>query len=140
MEELLGCWQEARRADKVAGRLLHIRSTLQQEFYEHITAVLNEIESTSRLLRDLHDLSSLYRSRIPLIVYYLNVLLPSLQKTLQQMTIYVEAEGTSRFKLPIPLGHKCASHHEYMYFNYVTCQITSDNNDFQEYRQCQHGR
>jgi hypothetical protein len=95
MEELLGCWQEARRADKVAGLLLQIRITLEVEFFDHITAVLKEIESASRLLRDLYDLFPIYRSRVPMIVYYLNVILPSLQKTLQQMMIYVDNEGIS---------------------------------------------
>lgn len=95
MEELLGCWREAQRADKVAGHLLRIRNTLELEFFEHITAVLKEIESASRLLRDLYDLFPIYRSRVPMIVYYLNVILPSLLKTLQQMMIYVDNEGIS---------------------------------------------
>lgn len=105
MDELLGCWREAQRADKVAARLLQISSTLQQEFYEHITAVLKEIETTSRLLRDLYDLSPIYRSGFPVMVYDLNVLLPSLQKTLQHMMIYVDNEG----RLPFSFTFLCNS-------------------------------
>lgn len=90
MEELLGLWREAQRADKVAGELLRIRDTLGLEFYDHITAVLREIESSSRLLRDLYDLCPIYRSRVPVIIYYLNVILPSLCKTLRDMMIYVD--------------------------------------------------
>ncbi|KAF8865488.1 hypothetical protein BDZ45DRAFT_711116 [Acephala macrosclerotiorum] len=93
MEELLGCWREAQRADKVAAHLVRIRNTLELEFFEHITAVLKEIESSSRLLRDLYDLFPIYRSRVPMIVYYLNVILPSYCKTLQQMTVYVDNDG-----------------------------------------------
>ncbi|CZR62032.1 uncharacterized protein PAC_11929 [Phialocephala subalpina] len=95
MEELLGCWREAQRADKVAAHLVRIRNTLTTEFFEHITAVLKEIESSSRLLRDLYDLFPIYRSRVPMIVYYLNIILPSYCKTLQQMTVYVDNDGLS---------------------------------------------
>jgi hypothetical protein len=90
MEELLGCWREAQRADKVAVELLRIRSVLNPEFYHHITAVLREVESSSRLLRDLYDLFPIYRARVPIILYYLNVILPSLCKTLRDMMIYID--------------------------------------------------
>lgn len=95
MEELLGCWWEAQRADKVAANLQRIRNTLELEFFEHITAVLKEIESASRLLRDLYDLFPIYRSRVPMIIYYLNVILPTFSKTLQQMMIYVDNDAIS---------------------------------------------
>lgn len=90
MEELLGCWREAQRADKVSTELLRIRKTLGLDFYDHITAMLREIESSSRLLRDLYDLFPIYKDRVPIIVYYLNVVLPSLCKTLSHMLIYVD--------------------------------------------------
>ena len=93
MEELLGCWREAQRADKVADGLLKIRTTLDLEFYDQISAVLREVETTSRLLRDLYDLFPIYRSRVPIIVYYLNVILPSLQRTLKEMKLYLEHEN-----------------------------------------------
>ncbi len=93
MEELLGCWREAQRADKVAVHLLRIRSALGLEFYDHITAVLKEIESTSRLLRDLYDLFPIYKSRVPVIVYYLNVILPALCRTLREMNIYIDNDA-----------------------------------------------
>lgn len=90
MEELLGCWREAQRADKVSVELLRIRNALGLEFYDHITAVIREIECSSRLLRDLYDLFPIYKARVPIIVYYLNVILPSLCKTLRDMVIYVD--------------------------------------------------
>jgi hypothetical protein len=93
MEELQGCWREAQRADKVADGLLRIRTQLDLEFYDQISAVLREVESTSRLLRDLHDLFPIYRTRLPIIVYYLNVILPSLQRTMKEMTFYLEHEN-----------------------------------------------
>jgi hypothetical protein len=92
MEELFGCWQEARRADKVADILLSIRTTLSPSFYENISAVLKEVESASRLLRDLYDLFPIYRSRVPVVLYYLNVVLPTFQKTMRDMLIYIDNE------------------------------------------------
>jgi hypothetical protein len=94
MEECFGCWQEARRADQIAAMLLSLRTALEPEFYDNITAVLKEIESSSRLLRDLYDLFPTYRNRVPVVIYYLNVLLPSLQKTLRDMNIYLDNAGT----------------------------------------------
>lgn len=88
-EQLLGCWQEARRADKVAAELIRIKETLGLEFYDNITRVLREVESISRLLRDLYDLVPIYRSRVPTIIYYLDVVLPTLYKTLKDMLVYI---------------------------------------------------
>ncbi|PMD14561.1 hypothetical protein NA56DRAFT_583544 [Hyaloscypha hepaticicola] len=93
MEELLGCWREAQRADKVADGLLKIRATLDLEFYDQISAVLKEVETTSRLLRDLYDLFPIYRSRVPIIVYYLHVILPSLCRTMKEMMLYIGHEN-----------------------------------------------
>jgi hypothetical protein len=89
MDELFGCWQEARRADKTSARLLVIRTELE-EHYEHISAVLKEVECSSRLLRDLYDLFPIYRSRVPMVLYYLQVILPTMCKTMRDMTIYIE--------------------------------------------------
>ncbi|KAI9050890.1 hypothetical protein LZ554_005005 [Drepanopeziza brunnea f. sp. 'monogermtubi'] len=93
MEEVQGCWQEAKRADQAAVQLLRIRAALGLEFFEQITAVLREIESASRLLRDLYDLFPIYSSRVPMILYYLNIVLPSLCKTIQNMMIYIDNDA-----------------------------------------------
>jgi hypothetical protein len=93
MEELFGCWREAQRCDRVATELLRIRSALNLDFYDHITELLREVESTSRLLRDLHDLFPIYKSRVPIVLYYLTVVLPCLQKTLRDMMIYVDNDA-----------------------------------------------
>ncbi|TAQ88521.1 hypothetical protein B7494_g3173 [Chlorociboria aeruginascens] len=90
MEELFGCWREAERCRRVATELVRIRNALNLESFEDISAVLNEIESASRLLRDLHDLFPIYRSRVHFVIYYLSVILPCLCKTLRDMLIYVD--------------------------------------------------
>jgi len=91
--ELSGVWWEARRADKVAAQLFRLRCDLDLEFYDTISALLREVESASRLLRDLHDLFSIYRARIPIVLYYLTVILPCLCKTLRDMMIYIDNES-----------------------------------------------
>ena len=85
--------QEAKRADKVSTHLLRIRSVVDLEFYDTITAVLRNVESASRLLRDLYDLFPIYRLRVPIILYYLNVSLPSLCKTMRDMMIYLDNDN-----------------------------------------------
>ena len=103
MEELLGCWREARRVDNIAASLASLRATLDIEFTDHIMAVLREVESTSRLLRDIYDLFPVYRSRVPIILYYLNVLLPSLCRSLKDMALYLEHGSTYTFWHTYPL-------------------------------------
>lgn len=97
MGELFGCWREAQRCDHVATELLRIRSITEHEFYDQITVLLTEVETTSRLLRDLYDLFPIYKSRVPIVLYYLTVILPCLCKTLRDMMIYIDNEN-----LPAP--------------------------------------
>lgn len=92
MEEFaLGCWREAQRADKVAAHLSLIRSNLA-DFSDHITTVVKEVERSSRLLRDLYDLFPIYKSRVPNVRYYLDIILPCFQWTLQHMMVYMDTQ------------------------------------------------
>lgn len=93
MDELLGCWYEARRADNVTTHLIRIRNALDIEYYESITALVAEIESSSRLLKDLYDLFSIYRSRVPILINYLNLLLPPISKTFRDMLVYLDNDS-----------------------------------------------
>jgi hypothetical protein len=88
--EVSGCWREAQRCDLVARMLLRTRRELSADYLNHISDLLREVESTSRLLRDLHDLFPNYRSRVPIVLYYLTVILPCLSKTLRDMLIYID--------------------------------------------------
>lgn len=86
-----GCWHEARRADKVSGLLLLLRTKNElDDHYDRMTILLRDVELSSRLLRDLYDLFAIYRSRIPYIYYYLNVILPSMSKTMRDMMTYID--------------------------------------------------
>lgn len=89
----MGCWMEARRADKVAGHLSRLRDALALDFYDHISAVLRGVEFSIRLLRDLYDLFPIYRVRVPTIVYHLNVILPTLCKSLEEMLKFIDNPG-----------------------------------------------
>ncbi|ESZ93609.1 hypothetical protein SBOR_5987 [Sclerotinia borealis F-4128] len=115
METLHGCWLEADRADSVATELLRIRSvlnpmtssssspssahatSLSAPSFDHeiITAILRHVEQTSRLLRDLHDLFPIYRLRVAIVIYYLTVILPCLQRTLRDMLEFLTCEDFS---------------------------------------------
>ena len=100
--EWYGCWLEARRCDRAATELLRIRNTTELAFWNPVTILLKEVETTSVLLRDLHDLFFIYRGRISIVLYYLTVILPCLQKTLRDMMIYIDHEAVpalTRWKL-----------------------------------------
>ncbi|KAH8808350.1 hypothetical protein F5884DRAFT_366070 [Xylogone sp. PMI_703] len=88
-----GCWLEAQRADLVARNINQLRNALDLEFSEHTTALLRQVEATSRFLRDLYDLFPIYHTRVAILTYYLQVLLPCLQKTLRDMRVYVDNKG-----------------------------------------------
>lgn len=95
IEPVFGCWQEAIRCDRVIVHLLRTRRDLGDEYYKHITDLISEVEATSRLLRDVYDLYPIYRSRGPIVSYYLDVVLPCLQKTLRDMMIYIDNDEIS---------------------------------------------
>ncbi|KAG9248710.1 hypothetical protein BJ878DRAFT_308741 [Calycina marina] len=84
------CWLEAKSCDRAALILLRIRNDITVPFHDAITDLLREIETTSRILRDLHDLCSIYSNRIPIVIYYINVILPCLSKTLRDMMIFID--------------------------------------------------
>jgi hypothetical protein len=88
MEEL-GCWKEAQRCDLVAVQLLRIRRELTVESYDQITQLVVEVEATSRILRDIYDLFRLYRARTQVVMYYLQLVLGCLQKTMRDMMVYI---------------------------------------------------
>jgi hypothetical protein len=93
MEEF-GCWREAERCDRVTIQLVRIRHELTTA---EPTPLVAAVESTSRLLRDVHDLYPLYRARAPIVMYYLTLVLPCLCKTSRDMMVCISNE-----ELPSP--------------------------------------
>ncbi|KAJ8129952.1 hypothetical protein O1611_g3677 [Lasiodiplodia mahajangana] len=85
-----GCCHEAMRADKVSACLQQLRSVLPENLHPHLTAVIDQLRVTSQLLRDLADKSQIYLSQVPVMIDYLNVILPCLCRTLRDILGYYE--------------------------------------------------
>jgi hypothetical protein len=68
-DAVFGCWQEARRADKVITMISSLRTSLDPNQDREISSVMKEIESSSRLMRGLNDLLPHYQTRIPIVTY-----------------------------------------------------------------------
>jgi hypothetical protein len=93
---LTGCCREADRADIVALGLEGLRNSLPETFHGHMSAVIEELRSTSRLLRDLANRSQVHFTRVPVMLNYLNIVLPCLCKSLRDITAYYEDRTVSR--------------------------------------------
>lgn len=95
---LNGCCIEAERADRVAFCLKGLRDALEghQHLHPHLTAVIDELQNTSRLLRDLADKSQVHISQVPVMIDYLNVILPCLCRTLRDIMGYYEDKSMSK--------------------------------------------
>lgn len=93
---LQGCCREADRADLVAVGLEQLRTALPESFHGHLIALADEIQSTSRLLRDLADRSQVHIGRVPIVLNYLAVVLPCLCRSLRDITTYYEDKSLSR--------------------------------------------
>ena len=90
MTLIQGCCQEAERATIVHYTLSALRDALPVNFHAHMDGLREEIRTSSQLLRELADRSRVYYSRIPVVVDYLNVVLPCLCKSLRDITQYYE--------------------------------------------------
>ncbi|KAI1503751.1 hypothetical protein F5X99DRAFT_89089 [Biscogniauxia marginata] len=89
-ELLKGCCHEAERADIVRIQLLGLRNCLPDRLHPHLNGLIDEIHKTSSLLRDLADKSQVHFSQVSAVFDYLNIILPCLCKTLQDITGFYE--------------------------------------------------
>ena len=87
---LRGCCREAERSDVVWYQLEGWRIALRELSNPHLTAVIAEIKTGSRLLREVADLSQVLRDRVPLILNPLNIILPCLCRSLRDITAHYE--------------------------------------------------
>ncbi|OLN97137.1 hypothetical protein CCHL11_02245 [Colletotrichum chlorophyti] len=90
------CCCEAERADLVSMNLEGLRMALPEVYGGHITALAGEVRSSSRILRDLADLSQVHFTRVPILLNYLNIVLPCLSKTLRDILNYYDDRTVSR--------------------------------------------
>lgn len=93
---LRGCCIEADRADIVALYLEGLRNALPEHFHAHMTALIEEIHSSARALRDLADRSQVHLARVPIMLSYLNIVLPCLSRSLRDITAYYQDKTVSR--------------------------------------------
>ncbi|KAI1170753.1 hypothetical protein F4777DRAFT_594627 [Nemania sp. FL0916] len=93
---LNGCCIEAERADRVGSCLQVLRSALPEHLHPHLTAVIDQLQFTSRLLRDLADKSQVHLSQVPVMIDYLNVILPCLCRTLRDIMSYYEDKSMAK--------------------------------------------
>ncbi|KAL2758856.1 hypothetical protein ACRALDRAFT_2040926 [Sodiomyces alcalophilus JCM 7366] len=93
---LRGCSIEADRADIIALYLEGLRNALPDHFHAHMTALIEEIHSSARALRDLVDHSHLHLARVPIMLSYLNIVLPCLSRTLRDVTAFYQDKTVSK--------------------------------------------
>lgn len=93
---LRGCCIEADRAEIVSYSIEGLRNALPDQFHPHMTAVIEEVRSSSRILRDLADRSQVYFNRVPIMLNYLNIVLPCLSRTLRDIITYYEDKTVSK--------------------------------------------
>lgn len=91
-----GCCFEAERADRVNCCLQGLRNALPDHLHPHLTAIIDQLQSTSHLLRDLADKSQVHLSQVPVVIDYLNVILPCLCRTLRDIMTYYDDKYRSR--------------------------------------------
>lgn len=92
---LRGCFLEADRSQVVAYHLEGLRAALLVQ-YPHLTVTIDEIRIGSRLLRELGDHAQVHFSRIPVVLDYLEIILPCLSRTLRDITTIYEDNTLSK--------------------------------------------
>lgn len=90
------CCHEAERAAIVAAALDQLREALPESFHGHLIALAGGIRDSSRRLRDLANHSPSHIERIPLVLSYLDIILPCLCRTLNDIMGYYEDRTLTR--------------------------------------------
>lgn len=93
---LEGCCHEAERAERVAGSLEQLRQHLSPEMHAPLAGLIGQITSASHNLRDIMDHSQIHMARVPWAIDHLNVILPCLARTLQDIERYYSNTDESR--------------------------------------------
>ncbi|TLS27263.1 hypothetical protein PpBr36_05333 [Pyricularia pennisetigena] len=85
-----GCNREAQRAYLLADMLEDLRQAVSESLHTHMAAVGIELRQTCRLLRELTERAHVHERRVPVVLDYIQVLLPCLMRTLTDMWKYLE--------------------------------------------------
>ncbi|KAI0394774.1 hypothetical protein F5Y17DRAFT_457686 [Xylariaceae sp. FL0594] len=87
---IAGCCYEAERASQVSICLAGLRNALSEHFHPHLSALIDSLQRTSILLRDIADRSQIHMFQLPVLIDYLNVILPCLCRSLRDIMRYYE--------------------------------------------------
>ncbi|KAI9171298.1 hypothetical protein HJFPF1_00780 [Paramyrothecium foliicola] len=93
---LTGCCHEAERAEIVWFRLEGLKSALSKTGHPHLDMTIEELRTTTRILRELADLSQVHQDRVPVVLNHLNIILPSLSRSLRDITSHYEDTKLSK--------------------------------------------
>ncbi|OHE92323.1 hypothetical protein CORC01_12385 [Colletotrichum orchidophilum] len=93
---LQGCCLEAEHADIVSVSMEGLRMTLPEAFGGTITTLVDEIRKSGMMLRDLADRSQMHFNRVPILLNYLEILLPCLSRTLDDINKFYEDRTVSK--------------------------------------------
>jgi hypothetical protein len=93
---LTGCCHEAERAEIVWFRLGGLKEALAQDGHPHLDMTIEELHNTTRILRELADLSQIHQDRVPIVLDHLNIVLPSLSRSLRDITSHYEDTKISK--------------------------------------------
>ena len=93
---LHGCLREAEKCALASFGLEGLRNALPENYHAHISVLVEEIRASSRILRDLIERSEGHLARVPVLLEYLNVILPCLGKTLHDIDGYIEDRSISK--------------------------------------------
>jgi hypothetical protein len=105
---LQGCWLEADRADVVWLHLQGLLKCVSGSEYPLLMATIEEIRYSSAILRELADLSQIHQDRVPVVLNYLNTVLPCLSRTLRDIKSHYEDKALSRHKRWQKMNHDMA--------------------------------
>lgn len=87
---LKGCCLEAERSDSVWLRLEGLFIALPEANRRHLRPLIDEIRTSSLILRELADLSQVHQDRVPLVLDPLNTILPCMSRSLRDITTHYE--------------------------------------------------
>lgn len=93
---LHGCCLEAERCDLVWLRLQGLFNALPDANRRHMAVLIEEIRSSSLILREMADLSQVHQDRVPLVLDPLNTLLPCLSRSLRDISTHYENKTLSK--------------------------------------------
>ncbi|EHK16854.1 uncharacterized protein TRIVIDRAFT_163085 [Trichoderma virens Gv29-8] len=87
---LKGCCLEAERSDSVWLRLEGLFLAIPEPNRRHLRPLIDEIKTSSLILRELADLSQVHQDRVPLVLDPLNTILPCMSRSLRDITTHYE--------------------------------------------------